>query len=260
MLPINKLVILLMLAVFTTAAATTPELPRITVDTTYSEPTGKVIKVAPGESLQRAIDSSAPGDVIELEAGAIHTGVFNIHKRAGYVHVRTAGCPIKPGNRATPADAPYMAKIQTPNAESVIQVNPGASYWRFSCVEIMNSRADMDTTAIVYLQPSTMSSPDDYPHHIIFDRVLIHGNPGNRVRRAFRFGGAHMALIDSSCYDIRQPGYDTQCVSDSQGPGPYKIHNNYLEASTENVAFGGSNPPFPGVMPCDIEITGNHMF
>ena len=44
------------------------------------------------------------------------------------------------------------------------------------------------------------------------------------------------------------------------GPGPFKIVNNYLEAAGENVMFGGADPSIANLVPSDIEIRGNHFF
>ena len=240
-----------------------PTLPQLSVDTTYAAPTGAVYAPINSAALSQVLAVAQRGDVIQLQAGSIYTGAYTLGERpagTGYVHITTKDCPVLPGNRATPADANKMARVQTGNSYPVFQAKIRASYWRISCIEIVNSRQDVDATNLVNLQSSTtLVTPDDYPHHIILDRVLLHGNPGDKVRRAVRQGGRYQALIDSSCYDIRQPGWDTQCVSDSQGPGPYKVTNNYLEATTENLGYGGSNPSFPGVIPCDITVAGNHI-
>ena len=242
----------------------TPELPHAYVDTAYVEPTGVHLQVSDGGDLQAALDMAQSGDVVELPAGSVFTGNFKLGEKYGWVYVTTAGCDIKPNNRATPTDAWKMARVQTATDQPVFTTLPRASFWRFMCLEITNSRDDVDVTNLVQLQPgnltATVTTLEDFPHHIIFDRVLLHGNPGDRVRRAMRQGGANQAVINSSCYDIRMPGFDTQCISDSQGPGPYKIVNNYLEATTENVAYGGSNPRFQGVFPSDIEIRGNYVY
>src|SRR5262249_35535544 len=44
------------------------------------------------------------------------------------------------------------------------------------------------------------------------------------------------------------------------GPGPYRIVNNYLEASGENIMFGGAAPKIAKLVPTDIEIVHNHFF
>ena len=41
--------------------------------------------------------------------------------------------------------------------------------------------------------------------------------------------------------------------------GPFLIENNYLEAATENLMFGGSDPAISGLIPSDITITGNNL-
>ena len=53
---------------------------------------------------------------------------------------------------------------------------------------------------------------------------------------------------------------DAQAIGCWNGPGPFKIVNNHLEASTENVMFGGADPYMTNLVPSDIEIRGNHFF
>src|SRR5690606_35263336 len=53
------------------ADSTLAELPREYVDTRQVEPDGQVLRLAAGDDLQRALNLAQPGDVIELEAGAV---------------------------------------------------------------------------------------------------------------------------------------------------------------------------------------------
>ena len=55
-------------------------------------------------------------------------------------------------------------------------------------------------------------------------------------------------------------GHDSQAILGFNGPGPFKIVNNYLEGAGENIMFGGGDPSIPGLVPSDIEIRGNHLF
>ena len=41
------------------------------------------------------------------------------------------------------------------------------------------------------------------------------------------------------------------------GPGPFLIENNYLEAAGENVMFGGSDPSIANLVPSNITIRRN---
>jgi len=70
---------------------------------------------------------------------------------------------------------------------------------------------------------------------------------------------ARTALIDSYISDIHEINTDTQAVASWNGPGPFAIVNNYLEAAGENVMFGGADPTIPDLVPADIEVIGNHL-
>jgi hypothetical protein len=79
-------------------------------------------------------------------------------------------------------------------------------------------------------------------------------------RRGVLLNGASSAVIDSHVSEIHAAGYDSQAILGYNGPGPFKIVNNYLEASTENIMFGGADPKIPDLVPSDIEIRRNHLF
>ena len=66
---------------------------------------------------------------------------------------------------------------------------------------------------------------------------------------------ASSPVIDSHLSEIRAAGTDPQAILGYNGPGPFKIVNNYLEASTATIMFGGADPKIR-----DIEIRRNHVF
>jgi len=67
--------------------------------------------------------------------------------------------------------------------------------------------------------------------------------------------------MNSYISDIKDPGLsDSQAIAGWNGPGPYTITNNFLEAAGENVMFGGADPKIPNLIPSDIKITRNHLF
>ena len=65
-----------------------------------------------------------------------------------------------------------------------------------------------------------------------------------------------------NCYisDCKADGQDAQAVAGWNGPGPFKIVNNYLEASGENFMLGGSLAAITGLIPADVEFRNNHLF
>ncbi len=82
--------------------------------------------------------------------------------------------------------------------------------------------------------------------------------------RAIQFflGSDHLALIDSyvndfHCTAVTGACTDAQTIAGTNGGATIKIVNNFLEASGENILFGGG----PGqVLTTDVEVRRNHMF
>jgi hypothetical protein len=103
-------------------------------------------------------------------------------------------------------------------------------------------------------------SLSELPRDITIDRCYIHGTPKGDVKRGIALNGASLAVVDSYISDIHVVGQDTQAIEGWNGPGPFKIVNNELEAAGENIMFGGARPTLVNNIPSDIEIRGNHIF
>jgi len=101
------------------------------------------------------------------------------------------------------------------------------------------------------------TTPSDLPTDVVFDRCYVHGTPTGNVRRGILINSARTAVIDSYISDIHEVGADTQAVGAWNGPGPFAIINNYLEAAGENVMFGGADPSITNLVASDIEIRNN---
>src|SRR5205807_148082 len=80
------------------------------------------------------------------------------------------------------------------------------------------------------------------------------------VRRAIMLNSARTAVVDSYVSDLHEAGADSQALAGWNGPGPFKIVNNYLEGAGENVMFGGVDPSITNLVPSDIEIRQNYIF
>lgn len=260
------------------------ELPRSIVDTTYSQPRGKEYRVRQGGDLQRALDTARAGDVILLEAGASFTGPFRLPAKSGsgWIIVRTSapdGILPSPGQRVSPAYAAHMPKLEAAS-EPVIVTVPGAHHYRFVGIEIRPStdlgrstlrsvwRRIAGTGAVAFasgpsgqtlvLLGTNETSIDRLPHHIIFDRCYIHGDPKAGARRGIAMNSRHTAVIDSYFSEFKTVGDEAQAIAGWKGPGPYKLENNYLEAAGEGVLFGGGVPSIRDLVPSDIEVRRNH--
>lgn len=246
------------------AAGAPPEAPRERMETDAVATAGRVLSVAAGGDLQAALDRARPGDTIALAPGAAFTGSFVLRAKPGdaWIVVRTdtpdADLPPR-GTRVAPEAAPRMAKIVAGGSEPALRTEPGAHHYRIIGVEITVAPGVPRNYGLVTLGTFDQSSPEAVPHHIVLDRVYVHGTPEANVRRGVALNSAWTAIVDSHVSEIHESGQDAQAVGGSTGPGPFKIANNYLEASGENVMFGGADPAIRGLVPSDIEIRGNHV-
>jgi hypothetical protein len=244
-----------------------PKLPRVFLTTTYPALTGKSINVPAGGDLQAAINSANLGDEIVLAAGATYTGNFVLPAKtgSGWIVIRSSQLSSMPESiRVGPGTANYMAKIVTPNTAPVFANNTNgapsdrlAQFYRFSGLEITTTPSAQLVWNMIFIDNKNSLDPAGLPHDIIVDRCWVHGNGNVGMDRGIWMGGARMAVIDSYFSDFHDIGYETQAIYCESGPGPYKIVNNYLEASGENVYFG--TPPFAGIIPSDIVIRRNYI-
>ena len=251
-------------------AATFAALPLATVDTTMRGGDHRTINcnngIGDATDLQNQLNAAVGGDAVVLPHGCVWTGnfVFPVHQGSGYVVVMTDALNQLPpaGTRINPADSPNMARLQLPAGTGQASVlsndytNPNTAsrasmYWRFTGLEMAAPANVPMTYALV-----TIDAVDDTgngaanglpQYHRVRSRVWVHAdNLTTCMQRAFRANAAYFALVDSYVNQIQSPSApfafaaEAQTITVWNSPGPFMIVNNYLEASTENVMFGGS--------------------
>jgi hypothetical protein len=224
-------------------------------------PTGNTIAVPAGGDFQAALNLAQPGDVISLQAGATFVGPFTLPSKSGtgWIIVRTSApdSSLPPlGTRIGPSYRSVMPKLVV-SSGAVITTAAGAHHFRFIGIEITPAANTFLYNLVLFGQGSVLS---DLSHDIIFDRCYLHGDPSKGTRRGIALNARNVAVIDSYLADFKEVGADSQAIAGWNGPGPFKIVNNYLEAAGENVMFGGADPAIPNLVPADIEIRRNHFF
>jgi Bacterial Ig-like domain (group 2) len=244
-----------------------------------------VVQVNSGGNLQTAINhaSCSPnGTIISLQAGAtFNSGIGSGTWGAGpyqlpnktcaagqWIIIQSSAITSLPasGTRVSPSDAVNMPKIQSVGfGIPALVVVQRANHYRFIGIEF-NAPAKTDTTALINLNPYFNGS-GGASDHIIFDRCYIHGNnelTHEYVRGIYASGAQFFAALDSyiNLFHSNAAGSsaDTQAISmDSANSCCFKIVNNYLSASGENIISGGS-PNGGNGQPHDFEIRHNHFY
>jgi len=238
-------------------ACAVPEAPRAAVELPPSDE-GRVLTLEPGGDLQAALAAARPGDTLALPAGAVFRGPFDLPcaRGNGWITVRSAAMDRLPpaGTRVTPEDAAAMPVLEATEG-TVLRAGPGAHHVRFVGLEIRPAAGTfLYALALLGSKETTVA---ETPHHIVFERCYLHGDPEKGTRRGLALNGRHLAVVDSHLSDFKERGADSQAVAGWNGPGPILIANNFLAAAGEDVMFGGQTPLIPGLVPSDITLERN---
>ena len=230
-----------------------------------SELSQSSIKVSRGDDLQTAINNARSGDTIILEAGANFVGPFTLPVKSGnaYITIQSSALAALPAEsgRVSPQMAAAMPKIVSAGkGQPAIKTAPGAHNYRLIGIEFKPGSPTAAVYDLIDLGDGSASqnSLASVPHDIIIDRCYIHGDRSGELKRGIALNSASTQVINSYIAGFKEVGADSQAIAGWNGPGPYQIINNYLEAAAENVMFGGSDPHIQNLVPSDIQIERNH--
>jgi hypothetical protein len=210
------------------------------------EPSGEAIEINAGDNLQAALDGAEPGDLITLEPGAAFMGTFTLpQKPAGAPITIQSRAPL-PERRITPADAPLLARIGSGTTAPALH-GVGTANWRFSGIELLSTNGQYN---VVYTEQDS--------HHLTFDRVLLIGVE-NGPRNGLTLNGGDITVTRCHLANISNRGVESHAIVAWDGAGPYTIRDNYLEAASINILFGGAQSSAEDHIPSDILVEGNHL-
>ena len=222
--------------------------------------------------LQQALDAAQPGDTILLRAGETFVGNYRLRPKSGdaFIVIRSdapsASLPAS-GERLVPQGRPggtvslsSLARLVGQGgvykSQPVLRADPGAHHYIFQFVEF-DGTANIGYESLIAL--GTDNPQPTPPHHIVLDRVYIHGHLYKGQKRGVSLNGRYLDVIDSYISDIKAVNADSQALAAWNGQGPFTIVNNYIEGAGENIMFGGGWPATSGLIASDIEIRRNHI-
>jgi carbohydrate binding protein with CBM6 domain len=223
------------------------------------------ITVNAGGDLQAALNAAQPGDTIALQPGAVFTGNYRLPIKSGTatITIRSAAADsaLPPaGTRITPAYASLLPKIKSNANGPAIKTSGAASNWRLLFLEfapaVSNAAANLVEFGSAGTSQSTLSA---VPQHLVMDRCYLHGDPTWGQRRGLALNSGDTQVIHSYFADFKGVSQDTQAIASWNGPGPFLIENNYLEAAGENIMFGGTDPSIPNLVPTGIKLLRNYI-
>ncbi|MGB6384651.1 MAG: hypothetical protein WBD25_01495 [Terriglobales bacterium] len=261
------------------------ELPRATVPSAMADTPapGSIISVNAGSNLQTALNNAQCGDVIQLQAGATFSGRFVLPAKScdinHWIIIRTSApdsaLPSE-GQRATPCYAgvaslfgrPQYACSNPQNVMAKVQIQtggdgpfrfaPGADYYRFIGLEVTRPAGTPGNARLL----SGQGTAD----HIVVDRSWLHGAPQGETKGGVDMSGmTNVAVVDSYFSDFHCIAVSGSCIdshamsggNSNTQDGPFKIEDNFIEASGQGILFGGGPATFT---PADIEILNNHFW
>ncbi|HSZ60686.1 MAG TPA: Ig domain-containing protein [Terriglobales bacterium] len=245
---------------------------------------GPVIAVNAGGDFQAALNSAQCGNTIELEAGATFTGNFKFPalncNDDNWIIVRTSASdhslPAE-GQRLTPCYSGVGSQlgrpqypcnnpqnvtaklVQTGEANGPVIFQSGANHYRLLGLEVTRPTGTKGSPLLISVSTGGSAS------YIVVDRSWLHGTTADETKSGFALAGTNnVAIVDSYFSDFHCTAYigcaEGHAISGGIGnyqDGPYKIEDNFLEASGQAILFGGGAAT---KTPSDITIHFNHFF
>ncbi len=231
------------------------------------------IVVPNGGDLQSALNIAQCGDTIVLEEGAVFTVAgleqpFQLKDKGACTGTDADWITLQGSNVATlpatlrtlsaqQAQVLNLPKLVSNTSTPALEAVAGAHHYRIIGIEIKNDSLGQGilNNGLVFAGITHGSSPPltlaRVPQKIEFDRVWVHSEEDGTdsevatCLRGFLLGAADITVKNSRVAGFRAFAsgttnpQSTQAILIEKGPGPYTIHNNFLEAWFTSIFTGG---------------------
>ena len=198
--------------------------------------------------------------MIQLQAGATFDGNFILPLKtgSGYITVRTSTPDAQlpgPTTRIDLTHEPLLATVRSINGIPALRTAAGAHHWRLLGLRFTTTGGG----DVITLGDGVERDRTLVPTDLILDRVMVRGDETKGQKRGIALNSANTFVRNSYIGGIRLSGQETQGIAGWNGPGPFMIENNYIEAAGIGILFGGAAPSIDQLVPSDIVIRRNHI-
>ena len=152
-----------------------------------------------------------------------------------------------------------MPTIITPNSMPAIATALGAQRYRLIGLHIKPA-AGVYVYDLIHIGDAYTTDVNLLAREVELDRLYVHGDPSVGGKRGIALNSVATTVKNSYIVDFKSNFQDSQAIAGWNGAGPFRIVNNRLEASGENIMFGGAVPSIVNMVPSDIFIERNHFF
>lgn len=206
------------------------------------------ILVNAGGDLQAALNAAQPGETITVAAGATFTGNFVLPAKVGNepITVRTNG--DLPTGRVSLDDAPEMPLIRSSNSIAALRTATGSGHWRLLGLMFVAGSVG----PVVQLGDGLQTSA---PADFVLDQVIVQATP--QSKNGVEANVAQFTFRRSVIVGVKLSGQESHALISWNGPGPFLIEDNYIEAGSCGVFFGGAAPSIADLIPSDITVINN---
>jgi hypothetical protein len=222
--------------------------------------TASPIVVTAGGNLQAALNQAQPGQVVEVQAGATFDGNFILPVKTGTgsitVRTSTPDAQLPAVNaRIGLAHEPLLPTLRSVNTIPALRTAAGARNWRLIGLRFTTTGGG----DIISLGDGAQRDRALVPSDLTLDRVIVRGDATSGQKRGIALNSARTHILNSYIAGIRLAGQESQAIAGWNGPGPFVIENNYIEAAAIGILFGGAVPAIDQLVPSDIVIRRNHI-
>jgi len=229
--------------------------------------------LANGDAFQSTVNAAACGDTIVLQAGVVYAARMISSNSYGpqgnsftmpnkncasnqWVTIQTSALGNLPSGRVGYSDIPSMATLASNSNSPVITYANNAGWYKWiGILFTLTGNVAANRGFNPNIVDTAQGGYGPWPHDIFYDRVVIRPyeeslNPvPNTVRSSaigIRLDGANMTLqnsyVSGFCCKQSNDGVtniQSEAVVIVNGPGPYTLTNNFLEAYGWNILTGG---------------------